>query len=223
MAELPVVPLNFAAMKSLLTENRKLRDQLEAEKSGTLSQIARLKEHVLMAERLVPTNMIPKDLHQQFLCVSSTLDANSLRPALVRRKPGKSHKDLSEDLRAKGAEWEALENELLELSQQRTALALEEQQLNADRTAHFQELSAAQQQCDELIMQKHKLEREVADLDALAEFWRQRNQQSETSLEAVESQLEALRQEKSVHSLELLQELQSMYETLEEASEFVPK
>jgi hypothetical protein len=37
----------------------------------------------------------------------------------------------------------ALQNELFGLSQQRTALALEEQRLNAERTDRFQELSVA--------------------------------------------------------------------------------
>jgi predicted nucleic acid-binding Zn-ribbon protein len=67
------------------------------------------------------------------------------------------------------------------------------------------------------------LEREVADLEALAGFWRERNVKSELALREAMDEVGALRHEKDSQSLQLLQELESMYATLDEASRFLPK
>jgi hypothetical protein len=90
MAQLPVVALNFCAMKSLLTENRRLRDQLESEKSGLSEDIADLKGHLQMAERLVSSNRISSELYQHFLSISSNLDFSALKPRLTFRKASSS-------------------------------------------------------------------------------------------------------------------------------------
>jgi DNA repair exonuclease SbcCD ATPase subunit len=224
MAQLAVVPLNFRAMKSLLTENRRLRDQLESEKSALSSVIADLKAHLQMSEHLVCSNRIPSELHRQFLSISSTLDLSVLKPRLAFRTTASSQpSDLTEQLRAKQSEYDTVQSEVLDLAQQRTALALEEQRLNGTRSSHLQEAAAARRDCDDLVALKEKLEREVADLEALVEFWRERNAKSEVALREAMDELGALRQEKDSQSLQLLQELQAMYATLDDASHFLPK
>jgi chromosome segregation ATPase len=224
MSQLAVVALNFRAMKSLLTENRRLRDQLESEKSALSCGIADLKAHLQMAERLASSNRISSDLHQQFLSVSSSVDLSALKPRLTFRKAAASQqRDLAEQLRSKQSEYDATQSELLDASQERTSLALEEQRLNATRSSHLQEAAAARSECEDLVAEREKLEREVADLEALAGFWRERNAKSERALRDAMGELGALRQQKDSQSLQLLQELESMYATLDEASHFLPK
>jgi chromosome segregation ATPase len=177
-----------------------------------------------MAERLVSSNRISSELSQQFLSTSSSLDISALKPRLTFRKAGSSQqKDLTEQLRSKQTEYDTIQSEVLDISQERTALALEEQRLNATRSSHLQEAAAARRECEDLVAMKEKLEREVADLEALAGFWRERNAKSEVALRDAMDKLGALRQEKDSQSLQLLQELESMYATLDEASHFLPK
>jgi chromosome segregation ATPase len=129
--------------------------------------------------------------------------------------------NLSADVKAQQGRYEPLQKEVLDLSQERTALALEEQKVNAARSNALQELTAARRTCDELVLAKEKLEREVPELEALAEFWRDRNSKSETALKNAVSQLGSLQQQKDAQSFQLLQELQSMYTTLDEAARFL--
>jgi hypothetical protein len=71
----------------------------------------------------------------------------------------------------------------------------------------LQDLAASRRTCNELVLAKEKLEREMAELEAVTAFGR----------------LESLQQQKDARSVQMLQELHSMYTTLEDASRFVNK
>jgi chromosome segregation ATPase len=222
MKQLPVLSLNFSAMKSLLAENHKLRDQLETEKSTLAGDIANLKKHVSMAERLVMASRIPKTLYDQFMSVSSSLDSLVVQPKLTfRRVNVAALRDLSEELTAAQEEFYRVQTQSLEATQKRTDLALEEQKLNGRRSTYLQELAACRRECDELVLQKEKLEHEVAELQALTDFWTERNAKSESALRAAMQEVSALQQQKDAQSVQLLAELQTMYQTLDEASHFL--
>jgi DNA repair exonuclease SbcCD ATPase subunit len=222
MSQLPVLQLNFTAMKSLLTENRKLRECLDAEKTRLSSEIEEAKAHLEIVERLRLSRRIPVDLYQKIMSVSESLKAVVLKPSLTFRKSaGVDSTDLSDDLRSKQAQIESLQSEVLELSQERTRLALEEQRVNTARSNALQDLTSARRTCDELILTKEKLEGEVTELEALSDFWRERNNKSEHILKTALTQLSALQQRKDAQSVQLLEELQSMYATLDQASKFV--
>jgi chromosome segregation ATPase len=153
------------------------------------------------------------------MSVSGFLDATITFP--FRKGNAVNVTDLSAAVTAQQARYEQLQKEVLDLSQERTALALEEQKVNTSRSNGLQELTACRRTCDELVLVKEKLEREVPELEALAEFWRDRNSKSEAALKNAMNQLENLQQQKDTQSFQLLQELQSMYTTLDEATRFL--
>jgi DNA repair exonuclease SbcCD ATPase subunit len=205
-----------------MAENVKLRDRLESEKLALSSDITALQNHLAMTEKLASTNRLPADLYNAFASVSS-LDPVLLQPRLTLRKPTSTTpvKDSFERLRDMQAEMEEIQSEILDLSQKRTDLAIEEQKLNAKRSSFLQEIALFRSRCDELLLQKEKLEGEVREFAALLEFWRERNGQSELALQAAMEQLGAFQEEKDVKSVQLLEDLQSLYTILDEASEIL--
>jgi regulator of replication initiation timing len=157
MAEHRVLPLNFTAMKCLLTENRRLRERLDAEKTKLSSVIDGLTAHLGMTEKLFRFNRIPVELYQRLMSVSGALDGTKLKPSITfRRASAEDVTDLSETVKEKQAQFEQLQKEVLELSQERTMLALEEQKVNAARSNSLQDLTSARRTCDELILTKEK-------------------------------------------------------------------
>jgi septal ring factor EnvC (AmiA/AmiB activator) len=77
--------------------------------------------------------------------------------------------DLSADVKERQGRVEDLQKEVLELSQKRTILALDEQKLNTARSNALQDLATARRTCDGLFLAKEKLEREVPQLEAEVE------------------------------------------------------
>jgi hypothetical protein len=71
------------------------------------------------------------------------------------------------------------------------------------------------------LAQKEKLDNEANQLDALLEFWRERNAVSEAAMESAMQQLGSFQQEKDAKALRLLEELQGLYAVLDEASELL--
>jgi chromosome segregation ATPase len=206
-----------------MAENTKIRERLEAEKAGLSKDVSTLQEHIAMAEKLVLASRLPAEIYQEFMSVSSSLESLVLQPKLTFRKAAvtSAPKDTSEKLRALQTELEETQSEVLELSQKRTNLAVEEQKLNAKRSTFLQEIALSRNQCDDLLIQKEKLESEVRELEALHEFWRERNSQSESALQAAMDQLSSFQQEKDAKSVHLLEDLENLYVILEEASEIL--
>ena len=226
MSKIPVLGLNFTAMRSLMAENRRLRENLETEKTNLSSDIADLRNHISMAEKLVHANRISTETYEQFTSITASLNDVVLKPKLTFRKSnqGQSAKsDLSDELRQTQAKFDTIRSDTLELAQKRTDLAVEEQRLNARRSNYLQEIAAIRRDCDDLIVQKEKLEHEIEELEALCEFWRGKNANSETALKSALDELSALQEEKDAQSLQLLHELENIYETLDEASRALRK
>jgi hypothetical protein len=210
-------------MKSLMAENSKLRERLEAEKSGLSEDIAALQRHVELAEKLVRAQRLPAESYQEFMTVSTSLDSLVLQPKLTLRRPSAPAlvKDCSEQMKGMQVKLEEVQSEVLDLSQKRMELAVEEQRLGANRSLCLQELAASRSRCDELLIQKEKLESEVSGLEELLEFWRERNAESEAAMESAMVQLGSFRQEKDARAVQLLEELQGLYTILDEASEIL--
>ena len=218
MSKTPVLPLNFTAMRSLMSENRRLREALETEKTRLSTDINNLQNHIGMAEKFVNARRISQDTYQKFTSIAASLNSVVLSPKLTFKEVQASQKtDLSEELREMQDRYEQIRGEALDMAQTRTDLAVEEQRLNAKRSSYLQEIAGLRRDCDDLIVQKEKIEHEVAELEALCEFWENKNANSETTLKSAMEELSVLQQEKDKQSLQLLTELEHIYATLEEA------
>jgi chromosome segregation ATPase len=206
-----------------MAENTMLLNRLEGEKVGLSKDIATLRERVALAEKLVSVNRLPAEIYQEFMSVSSSLDSLVLKPALTFRQPASASfsKDLTAKLNALENNLDELQTDVLDLSQKRTSLAVEEQKLNAKRSSFLQEIAFTQTQCDNLLIQKEKLESEVRELEALHEFWQERNSQSESALQSAMDQLSSFQREKDAKSVHLLEDLENLYVILDEASEIL--
>jgi chromosome segregation ATPase len=177
-----------------------------------------------MSEKLFRANRISADRYQKLVSVLGSLEGTVLEPLFTFRKANASENiDLSIDVKEKQSRLEDLQKEVLELSQERTILALDEQKVNTARSNALQELTGLRRKCDELVLMKEKLEHEMPELEAVTAFWSDRNTKSETALKTALGRLESLQQEKDAQSFQMLQELHSMYTTLDEASRFLNK
>ena len=221
MAKIPVLGLNFTAMRSLMAENRRLREQLETEKTNLSADISNLRDHIAMAEKLVHANRISTQTYDQFTSITSSLDEIVLKPKLTFRRgnQGQGAKtDLSDELREVQSKFDKIRSDTLDLTQRRTDLAVDEQRLSAQRSNFLQEIAAIRRDCDDLIVQKENIEHEIEELEALCEFWSKKNADSETALKSALDELSVLQEAKDAQSVQLLHELENIYETLDEAS-----
>ena len=220
--KIPVLPMNYSAMRALLEENRRLREQLDQEKTTLSDDISTLQNHISLAEKLSRANRISTDLVSQFMSVSSSLEAIVLNPNMVFHKtPSAQVGDLTTQLKEAQAEYEKLDFICRENGQKRTSLALEEQKLNAKRSNMLQTISAMRQQLNDLVAQKEKIDHEVTELQSLKSFLDQKNDESRSILQTAESELSSLASAKEQENIQKLQELYSIYNVLDDASQIL--
>lgn len=220
--QIPILPMNNYALKALFEENRRLREQLDQEKTTLSNDIANLKNHILIADKLSKVNRISPDLVNMFMLVSSSLDSIELNPNLSFHKtPSLQVKDSSIQVKKAQDECEQMDSIYRDAGQKRATLALEEQKLNTKRSNLLQLISAGRLQLDELVSKKEKLEHEIVELQALKDFWEQRNTEIKAVLQSAETEISSISNVHEAESIEKLHELYSIYNVLEDASQIV--
>lgn len=220
--KIPILPMNNYALKALFEENRRLREQLDQEKTRLSDDITQLKDHILLSDKLSKINRISPDLVNIFMSVSTSLDSIELNPNLTFHKtPSMQVKDSSAQVKKAQDECEKMESIYRDAGQKRATLALEEQKLNTKRSNLLQLISAGRQQLDELVSKKEKLEHEIDELKGLKNFWEQRNTEIKTALQSAETEISSISNVHEAESIEKLQELYSIYNVLDDASQIL--
>lgn len=218
-SNLPVIPMNFTAMKALLEENRRLREQLDEEKSKLSTDITSLQNHINQADQLAKSSRIEQELADQFKAVSSCLDSPVIQPNLTFIKAVETpYHDLSEELKTEMARYEDLHAATIEIAEKRTELAVEEQKIHQKNSSSLQNIAEKRRVCDALILEHEKITHEVTELESLLKYWQKRNKSSSEVLKTAMSDLNSLQQAKDAEAIQLLDELQTIYATLDEAS-----
>ncbi|OHT10885.1 hypothetical protein TRFO_19678 [Tritrichomonas foetus] len=220
--KLPILPMNYSAMRALLEENRRLREQLDQEKTTLSNDISSLQKHILLADKLSKANRISSELVEQFMLVSSSLDSLVLKPNITFHKaPSTQLNDLSDPLKQARLEYETLEMACREIAQKRTGLALDEQKLSTKRSTLLQTISASRQELNELMTQKEKLDHEIIELQSLKEFWEQKNDESKSVLHTAETEIGSFTSAQEAENVQKLQELYSIFNVLDDASQIL--
>lgn len=220
--QIPILPMNNYALKALFEENRRLREQLDQEKTTLSDNISQLKNHLLLSDKLARVNRIPTNLVEKFMSVSTSLDKIELNPKLTfHQTPSQQIKDSSIQVKKAQDECEQMDSIYRDAGQKRAALALEEQKLSTKRSNLLQLISAGRQQLDELVSKKEKLEHEIVELQSLKDFWEQRNTEIKAALQSAETEISSISNVHEAESIEKLHELYSIYNVLEDASQIV--
>ncbi|KAK8884716.1 hypothetical protein M9Y10_043835 [Tritrichomonas musculus] len=220
--QIPILPMNNYALKALFEENRRLREQLDQEKSTLSDDIAHLKNHIVLSDKLAKANRISPELVDLFMTVSSSLDSIELNPNLTfHQTQSKQISDSSIQVKKAQDECEKMDSIYRDTVQKRATLALEEQKLNTKRSNLLQSISAGRQQLDELVSKKEKLEHEIEQLKDLKDFWEKRNDDVKNVLQSAETEISSISNMNETKSIELLSRLKGYYSALEDASRIV--
>lgn len=216
----PVTGLNYTAMKSLLDEGRSLRKQLNNEKSNLQASIDRFNKHIQTTEYLRNTGKISVELYDKVKDLPKFFEGLNIDPNILKfDNIHINDTDISEQSTILSKQIEEIESKLVDLSQERSTLVIQDQKASAQQTAVFEESIVLREQCDELLQQKDILDHEQQEYQDLYEFWKSNNEKLSSVLDESVYQLKSAQNTKDSDAIRLMQELSTIYTKLDAAQQ----